>query len=145
MSRFVLYLGIVTALSVFAILLLVPPKNPELPAIEPFTNSGTSEPIRVDFQDTSLDWDISSVHTQSSKHLTALTETLGSGICVFDFNQDGWLDIFFIGGSGHSRYYGKKSWWNSQGGNRLLLNIEGRRFEDVTEQSGLGKRIWGMG
>lgn len=145
MSRFILTIGLISIVSVSAILLRQPSPREVLPAPLLENNVVSEETASVDFQDVSLNWGVTATHTQSSKHLTALTETLGAGICIFDFNQDGWMDIFFVGGSGHSRYYGKKSWWNKEGGNRLLLNVEGIRFEDVTEQAGLGKRIWGMG
>lgn len=96
----------------------------------------------LDLQDTTLFWEVVAQHTQSSKGLTAANETLSAGVCVFDANSDGWMDLFVVGGSGFSRHYGKKSWWNNAGGNRLLINDNGHRFVDLTEESGLQQRQW---
>ena len=107
----------------------------------------TSKPAPVEpviFRDVTLDWNVNVLHQQSSNYLTTITESLGGGICVIDINNDGWMDLFFVGGSGHTRPYGKVSWWSKASGNRLLLNKHGRRFEDVTGTSGLDNSIWGM-
>ena len=47
----------------------------------------------------------------------------GSGVAVFDYDNDGWEDIYFIGGSGES--------------DKLYRNIQGGGFEDVTMSSGI--------
>lgn len=145
MTRFLSLVGLLSASCVIGALLFLPEPRSALPTTTFSKTALASQSEDVAFRDTSLDWGLMVKHTQSSEHLTALTETLGSGLCVFDFNQDGWMDIFFVGGSGHSRHYGRKSWWSMGEGNRLLMNMAGQRFEDVTEQAGLGKRIWGMG
>jgi hypothetical protein len=53
-----------------------------------------------------------------------------SGVCVGDYDNDGWLDLYLT-------YYGA---------NVLYRNREGR-FEDVTERAGLAARVtrWGSG
>ncbi len=109
------------------------------------TNTGLSAEVRnkAVLQDHSLLWEVMAQHTQSSKKLTAATETLSAGVCVFDANKDGWMDVFVVGGSGFSRYYGKKSWWNNAGGNRLLINNQGQGLIDKTLGSGLDVRQWG--
>lgn len=84
-------------------------------------------------------------HVQASEKLTALSETLGGGVCVFDFDGDGWQDVFFVGGSGHRRHYGRQAWWRKTGGSVLYRNLEGRYFEDVTAKAGLNRPLWGMG
>lgn len=96
----------------------------------------------LQLHDTTLFWEVIAQHTQSSKGITAANETLSAGVCVFDANNDGWMDLFVVGGSGFSRNYGKKSWWASTGGNRLLINDNGLRFVDLTEESGLQQRQW---
>ena len=98
----------------------------------------------VDFREVTLDWRVAASHQQSSKHLTALTESLGSGVCVIDINNDGWMDLFLVGGSGHTRPYGKATWWSKASGNHLLLNKQGHHFEDVTKVAGLDNPSWGM-
>jgi hypothetical protein len=46
----------------------------------------------------------------------------GMGVCVGDFDNDGWPDVFVTG----------------VGGNRLFRNLGGKRFEDVTARAGVG-------
>ena len=148
---------LITGLLVFLIILLYPLPfsgpaikiNPD-PSLKParpagleLTSSNLSQ--EVQWQEVSLDLNINANHRQSSEHLTALTETLGAGVCVFDANQDGWMDVFFVGGSGHNRSYGRDAFWNKELGNRLFLNQDGKNFVDVTELYGLNKNISGMG
>ena len=104
-----------------------------------------AEPEPVALREVSLDWNIAASHEQSSETLSSLGETLGGGVCALDFNRDGWIDLFFVGGSGHTREYGRKSWWLEAHGNRLLANRGGHRFEDVTKQAQLALPTWGMG
>jgi enediyne biosynthesis protein E4 len=54
-----------------------------------------------------------------------------SSVCVGDYDNDGWLDLFVT-------YYGR---------NVLYHNRQGRSFEDVTERAGLGgsETHWGSG
>ncbi len=144
MSRFLLYLGLTGAISLLLVFYFLPASKDFAIHTEYSFSNHREGLLPVVFEDTSLEWKLLAAHSQSSKHLTALTETLGGGVCAFDFNRDGWMDIFLVGGSGHSRHYGRKVWWNRVSGNRLLLNNGGEYFEDVTETTGLDKRIWGM-
>ena len=73
---------------------------------------------------------------QLTDNLGALTETLGAGGCVLDFDNDGLMDLLLVGGTGHTRYYGKHSWWHQVKGHVLYRNITQRRdrlrFENVS-------------
>jgi HEAT repeat protein len=115
-------------------------RRPKRAGVEP-----TSQPETVSLREVSLDWNIAVAHEQSSETLSSLSETLGGGVCALDFDNDGWIDLFFVGGSGHTREYGRKSWWLESHGNRLLANKGGQRFEDVTERAHLDVTMWGMG
>jgi len=64
-----------------------------------------------------------------------LTETVGCGVAFLDFDNDGWLDIFVLGGS---RLEGAPAGAT----NRLYKNNRDGTFLDVTEQSGLGRSGW---
>ncbi len=135
----------ISAIVFMAILYYQPAPTSSLPAQIPTAPQQKITARAVSFQDDSLNWQLTANHRQTSKHLSALTETLGSGICAIDANKDGWIDLFFVGGSSHTRHYGKKSWWHKTQGNRLLLNKQGHHFEDVTEATGLQSAISGMG
>jgi enediyne biosynthesis protein E4 len=77
-------------------------------------------------------------------------EIIGSGVALFDYDNDGDLDIYFAQGQ-PLRKEGAAS-APARGGrlfrNDLVVNADGTRtlkFTDVTEQSGIVSRAYGMG
>ncbi|MCU0226922.1 MAG: CRTAC1 family protein [Bryobacterales bacterium] len=60
----------------------------------------------------------------------------GWGLGVFDFNQDGWKDLFVAGGDVNSNTE-RYSSGQSRQANRLLLGVDGKRFVDGTAEAGL--------
>ena len=58
----------------------------------------------------------------------------GSGVAVFDYDNDGLLDIYFATCTLLPLGTAEK------GPNRLYKNLGGNKFKDVTEASGLGFR-----
>jgi len=56
----------------------------------------------------------------------------GSGVAIFDYDNDGKLDIYFATGTLLPLGTAQK------GSNRLYKNLGGNRFRDMTEASGLG-------
>lgn len=97
------------------------------------------------FEEHTLLAGIVSQHVQGGAQLSGINETLGAGVCAFDYNNDGWIDILTIGGSGQTRYYGRTEWWQKDRGNTLYQNMGNGRFEAVTQESGLNIEAWGMG
>ena len=69
-----------------------------------------------------------------------ILETTGSGAAFFDYDNDGWLDIFLINGS---RLEGFPA--GQEPINRLFHNNRDGTFTDVTARSGLGRAGWGQG
>lgn len=100
---------------------------------------------RPHFEDKTLDAGIHFVHKQGDEKLTGLNEVLGSGACAFDYNNDGWVDLFLVNGSGETRYYGKEYWWQQSTGHQLYRNNGDGKFTNVTIESGLNLKSWGMG
>ncbi|WP_159064795.1 FG-GAP-like repeat-containing protein [Thaumasiovibrio subtropicus] len=86
-------------------------------------------PLPPTFADRTLAFGLHHRHKQSSGGLHDLTETFAGGACVFDFDQDGWQDLFVIGGSGDTRPFGKVAWWQSEQGDRLYRNQQGTAFQ----------------
>lgn len=68
-----------------------------------------------------------------------LLETTGCGVAWFDYDNDGWLDIFFVNGS---RFGGFES--GSEPSNRLYRNNRDGTFTDVTVRAGLTRGGWGQ-
>ena len=69
-----------------------------------------------------------------------LLSTTGGGVCVFDYDNDGWLDIFIANG------WGLKDFPKGQEPrSRLYRNNRDGTFTDVTEKAGLVQHGWGQG
>ncbi len=103
------------------------------------------EPIPAVFRDTTLEAGINFVHEQGDERLGGLDDSLGPGACAFDYDNNGWTDLFLVNGSGLTRFHGKPHWWQRSQGSVLLRNLGGGRFEDVTASAGLSVQLWGMG
>jgi hypothetical protein len=69
-----------------------------------------------------------------------LIETTGTGVAAFDFDGDGWQDLFFVNGTVLEGF--------PKGGeptNHLYRNKGDGTFEDVTARAGLAASGWGQG
>lgn len=70
-----------------------------------------------------------------------LLETTGCGVAFYDYDHDGWLDIFFVNGD---RFEAK--WTDAnRPTSRLYKNNRDGTFTDVTLSSGLARTGWGQG
>lgn len=69
-----------------------------------------------------------------------ILETTGSGVAIFDYDNDGLMDIFVVNGT---TLDGKGRGANST--SHLYRNLGNLRFEDVTVKAGLAKVGWGQG
>ena len=67
--------------------------------------------LNVQFTDLTLSSGLFFTHQQGDQTLTGINESLGSGACVLDYDNDGWQDLFLVNGSGQSRFYCKTQWW----------------------------------
>lgn len=70
-----------------------------------------------------------------------LLETTGCGVAFFDYDNDGWLDIFFVNGTRFETRFPK----GSEPTNRLYKNNRDGTFTDVTAEAGLVRTGWGQG
>jgi enediyne biosynthesis protein E4 len=79
-------------------------------------------------------------HTNGASDDKHLAETMGSGGLFFDYDGDGWIDIFLVdGGSFASPAVAK------QARHRLFHNRGDGTFADVSARSGVAHRGYGMG
>ncbi len=69
-----------------------------------------------------------------------LLETTGCGVAWFDYDNDGWLDLFFVNGA---RLSGLPK--GQEPTTRLYRNNRNGTFADVTKQAGLARSGWGQG
>jgi enediyne biosynthesis protein E4 len=74
----------------------------------------------------------------AQRHKQYIVETTGTGVAIFDYDNDGLPDIFLVNAdrldetSTKSRHF-------------LYHNLGGLKFEDVTEKAGLAHTGWGQG
>ena len=68
-----------------------------------------------------------------------LPETMGSGVCFIDYNNDGWQDILFVNSMDWPGHFTHKSY------PALYRNNHDGTFTDVTKEAGLDVQMYGMG
>jgi hypothetical protein len=69
-----------------------------------------------------------------------IIETTGTGVAIFDYDNDGWPDIFIVNGTKLEGFPGGKTPTS-----HLYHNNHDGTFTDVTEKAGLTHTGWGQG
>jgi hypothetical protein len=69
-----------------------------------------------------------------------IIETTGTGVAIFDYDNDGWPDIFIVNGTTLEAAAGSKA-----STNHLYRNNHDGTFIDVTVKAGLQSTGWGQG
>ena len=69
-----------------------------------------------------------------------IIETTGTGVAIFDYDNDGWPDIFLVNGTTLESSTGKDAPTT-----HLYRNNHDGTFTDVTEKAGLAASGWGQG
>jgi len=109
-----------------------------LPAIADGQRS--TQPPPVVFTDITRMAGIDVRHVNGASADKHLVETMGSGALFFDFDNDGWIDIFVVdGGSLADAAVAKTA------RDRLFRNRRDGTFADVSATSGIQHRGYGMG
>jgi enediyne biosynthesis protein E4 len=88
------------------------------------------------------------LHRNSATPSKFLIETMTGGVALFDYDNDGWLDVFFVNGAklkenqsdGEALEKTGPEFWN-----RLFRNNHDGTFADVTTKAGLQGKGYGMG
>src|ERR1044072_1155379 len=70
-----------------------------------------------------------------------IVETVTGGVAVFDYDNDGLLDIYLLNGSTIPAQPGKEKAARAA----LYHNLGNWKFEDVTDKAGVANERWGMG
>jgi len=79
-------------------------------------------------------------HTDGSSGQRYLVEAVSAGVATFDYDADGWIDIYFVNGAPL-----RGTVVDEMPRNALYRNEGGWRFTDVTAASGLGDEGFGLG
>lgn len=80
-------------------------------------------------------------HTMGSKDKKYIVETNGSGVCLLDYDNDGWLDIYVVNGSTFDALDGKAPPPHAA----LFHNNHDGTFTEVAQKAGAGNDRWGFG
>ena len=100
----------------------------------------SDRPTAVRFTDATREAGIDFRHVNGASPDKHLAETMGSGGLFFDYDDDGWIDLFLVdGGSFADPAVARRA------RHRLFRNRGNGTFQDVTAQSGIQHRDYGMG
>jgi hypothetical protein len=95
---------------------------------------------QASFRDVAGARGIDFVHVNGASDEKYFPEIMGSGGLFFDFDDDGWLDVFLVdGGSFADPAVARRA------RHRLFRNRGNGSYEDVTAASGIRPRAYGMG
>ena len=106
--------------------------------------SPPAEPTRtcpIEFHDVTAQTGIDFQHTDGSGGQRYIVETVASGIATFDYDGDGLIDVYLLNG----RPLRGTDAEGPAPRNRLYRNLGDFRFQDVTDQTGLGDTGYGLG
>jgi len=112
-----------------------------------FRSLATFGPRNI-FEDVTARSGIRFKHESSPTSQKYLPESMGAGVAMFDYDNDGWLDLFFANGARLQDPVPREAsldkadprYWN-----RLYHNNRDGTFTDKTEEAGLQGRLYGMG
>ena len=80
-------------------------------------------------------------HVMGSAAKSLILDTVGSGVALLDYDNDGWLDIYLVNGSTWDALAGKATPPHAA----LFHNNHDGTFTDVTAKAGVANDRWGFG
>ncbi len=96
---------------------------------------------RLEFRDITSSTGINAVNVYGGeKSKRYILEMTGNGVAIFDYDNDGWRDVFLPSGTRLDPIESAE-----KPANRLYRNKGSGAFEDVTEAAGLARTGWGQG
>lgn len=97
------------------------------------------KPPTVRYEDIASSAGLTAVNVSGAeKNKQYIVETTGTGVAIFDYDNDGLPDIFFVNGD---RFQNDGAAPTSH----LYRNLGGLKFEDVTQKAGVAHSGWGQG
>ena len=108
----------------------------------PITAGGFVKSGSVIFQDVAQKAGLTTwKHTMGTPEKHYIVETNGSGVGLIDYDNDGWLDIYFVNGSTVDAMSGKTAAPKAA----LFHNNHDGTFTDVATKAGVTNDRWGVG
>jgi hypothetical protein len=80
-------------------------------------------------------------HTAGTPEKRLILEAKGPGVCLLDYDNDGWLDIYLVNGSTYDALNGKATPPHAA----LFHNNHDGKFTEVTQKAGVANDRWGYG
>ena len=114
-----------------------PPVTASAPAPAKSIAARPSGPI--EFTDVTTQAGIHFKHNTGAFGKKYLPETMGSGVCVIDYDNDGWQDILLVNSMDWPDHKTGKSF------PALYHNNQDGTFTDVTREAGLATEMYGLG
>jgi hypothetical protein len=102
-----------------------------------FGAAAAEQPVR--FVDVTADAGIKFVH-HSAPDKKYIVESMSGGVVLFDYDNDGWLDVYFVNSLTVDTADDPRS-----SRSELYRNNRDGTFTDVTDRAGVGYPGWGMG
>jgi hypothetical protein len=99
----------------------------------------TRPPGPIRFTDITAQAGIHFKHNSGAFGQKYLPETMGSGVCVLDYDNDGWQDILLVNSMDWPGHASRKAY------SALYHNERNGTFKDVTKEAGLDVEMYGMG
>jgi hypothetical protein len=108
----------------------------------PITAGGFVDKGPVIFEDITAKAGLSGwIHKMGTPEKKFIVETNGSGVCLVDYDNDGWLDMYLVNGSTFAALDGKEE--SPHAG--LFHNNHNGTFTDVSAKAGVTNDRWGYG
>src|SRR5437667_9534536 len=112
-----------------------------LASMSPATGAQDRTTQIAEFRDVAQKAGLTAANVFGGKNtITSILESTGTGVAIFDYDNDGWPDIFFVNGTTLTGFPAE-----SAPTNHLYHNNHDGSFTDVTASAGLSATGWGQG
>jgi enediyne biosynthesis protein E4 len=116
------------------------PSHTSVASVETTPPAAAARPSgSIEFVDVTEQAGIHFKHNSGAFGKKYLPETMGSGVCFIDYDNDGWQDIFFVNSMDWPEHKSGKSY------SALYHNNHDGTFTDVTREAGLAIESYGLG